>query len=148
MTATPAKQLATFLARFSPGIVALTKTARARLRKRLPGAIEMVYDNYNALVVGYSPTERPSDAILSLVIFPKRVSVCFIQGKHLPDPSGVLLGDANQVRFIRLDAGAAILDTPAIRALLADAIAFGDTPFALKSLMVIRSISQQPRPRR
>ena len=63
----------------------------------------MVYDNYNALVIGYSPTERPSDAVLSLVIFPKRVSVCFIQGKHLPDPDGVLQGNGNQVRFIRLD---------------------------------------------
>ena len=43
--------------------------ARAKLRKLLPGAIEMVYDNYNALVIGFSPTERPSDAVLSLVIF-------------------------------------------------------------------------------
>src|SRR5258708_10829326 len=124
MTATPAKQLATFLARFSPGIVALTKTARARLRKRLPGAIEMVYDNYNALVIGSSPTERPSDAILSLVIFPKRVSVCFIQGKHLPDPHAVLLGGGNQVRFLRLDAGAAILDAPPVQTLVSEAIAF------------------------
>src|SRR5258708_18343392 len=110
------KQLATFLARFSPEIVALAKAARARLRKRLPGAIEMVYDNYNALVIGYSPTERPSDAILSIVIWPRRVSVCFIQGKHLPDPAGVLIGDGNQVRFIRLDTDAAILDPSAVQA--------------------------------
>jgi hypothetical protein len=148
MTATPAKQLAGFLARFSPGIVALAKAARGRLRKRLPGAIEMVYDNYNALVIGFSPTERPSDAILSLVIFPKRVSVCFIQGKHLPDPHRVLVGDGNQVRFIRLDADAAILDTPPIRALVAEAIAFGETPFAGRGRLVIRAISKKQRPRR
>jgi hypothetical protein len=128
--------------------VALAKTARAKLRKRLPGAIEMVYDNYNALVIGFSPTERPSDAILSLVIFPKRVSVCFIQGKHLPDPHGVLVGDGNQVRFIRLDADAAILDTPAIRALVSEAIAFGETPFAGRGRLVIRAISKKQRPRR
>jgi hypothetical protein len=148
MTAPPAQQLATFLARFSPGIVALAKTARAKLRKRLPGAIEMVYDNYNALAIGFSPTERPSDAILSLVIFPKRVSVCFIQGKHLPDPHGVLVGDGNQVRFIQLDADAAILDTPAIRALVSEAIAFGETPFAGRGRLVIRAISKKQRPRR
>jgi hypothetical protein len=148
MTAPPAQQLATFLARFSPGIVALAKTARAKLRKRLPGAIEMVYDNYNALAIGFSPTERPSDAILSLVIFPKRVSVCFIQGKHLPDPHGVLVGDGNQVRFIQLDADAAILDTPAIRALVSEAIAFGETPFAGRGRLVIRAISKKHRPRR
>ena len=143
-----AQQLAGFLAKFNPPIATLAKAARAKLRKGLPGAIEMVYDNYNALVIGYSPTERPSDAILSIVIFPKKVSICFIQGKHLPDPRGLLQGDGNQVRFIRLDEGAAILDTPAIRALVSEAMAFGETPFRGKGLLVIRSISKKQRPRR
>ena len=118
------------------------------MRQLLPGAVEMVYDNYNALVIGYSPTERPSDAILSIVIWPRKVSICFIQGKHLPDPHGVLQGAGNQVRFIRLDADAAILDTPAIRTLVGEAIAFGETPFRGKGLIVIRSISKKQRPRR
>jgi hypothetical protein len=147
-TASPAKQLSTFLARFSPEIVALARTARAKFRKRLPGATEMVYDNYNALVIGYSPTERPSDAILSLVIFPKRVSVCFIQGRHLPDPDQVLQGDGNQVRFVRLDAGAAILDTAPLRALVTAAIAFGETPFGGRGRLVVRAIAKRQRPRR
>jgi hypothetical protein len=144
----PAKQLSLFLSRFSPDIVKLAKAARAKLRKRLPGAIEMVYDNYNALVIGFSPTERPSDAILSIVIWPKKVSICFIQGKHLPDPQHVLQGDGNQVRFIGLDAGAAILDTPAIRTLVSEAIAFGESPFRGKGLLVIRAIAKKQRPRR
>ena len=144
----PAKQLTMFLSRFSPDIIALAKAARAKLRKRLPGAVEMVYDNYNALVIGFSPTERPSDAILSIVIWPKKVSICFIQGKHLPDPQHVLQGDGNQVRFIGLDAGAAILDTPAIRTLVSEAVAFGESPFRGKGLLVIRAISKKQRPRR
>ena len=144
----PAKQLTLFLSRFSPDIVKLAKAARAKLRKRLPGAVEMVYDNYNALVIGFSPTERPSDAILSIVIWPKKVSICFIQGKHLPDPQHVLQGDGNQVRFIGLDAGAAILDTPAIRTLVSEAVAFGESPFRGKGLLVIRAIAKKQRPRR
>ena len=144
----PAKQLAGFLAKFNPPIVKLAKAARASLRRRLPGAIEMVYDNYNALVIGYSPTERPSDAILSIVVFPKKVSLCFVQGKHLPDPERVLAGDGNQVRFITLDQGAAILDTPAIGALVCEAIAFGEMPFAGPGRLVIRSISKKQRARR
>ena len=147
-TPSPAKQLSGFLAKFNPPIAKLAKAARARLRKRLPGAIEMVYDNYNALVIGFSPTERPSDAILSLVIFPKRVSVCFLQGKHLPDPQRVLVGAGNQVRFIRLDEDAAILDTAPLRALVAEAIAFGETPFRGKGRLVIRAIMKTQRPRR
>ena len=144
----PAKQLSTFLARFSPGIIALAKAGRARLCERLPGAVEMVYDNYNALVIGFSPTERPSDAILSLVIFPKRVSVCFIQGKHLPDPHRLLAGDGNLVRFIRLDDNVAILDTRSIRALIKTAIAFGEMPFAGPRRLVVRAINRKRRPRR
>jgi hypothetical protein len=144
----PAKQLASFLRRFRPEIATLARAARAKLRKRLPGAIEMVYDNYNALVIGYSPTERPSDAILSLVIFPKRVSICFIYGKHLPDPSGVLQGDGNQVRFMRLDEGAVVLDTAPVQALVREATAFGDAPFGGKPGLVIRAIARKQRPRR
>ena len=147
-TSSPAQQLRTFLARFNPEIVKLAKTARTKLRKRLPGAIEMVYDNYNALVIGFSPTERPSDAIVSIVIFPKRVSVCVIQGKHLPDPHRVLQGDGNQVRFIRLDERAAILDTPAVRAVLSEAVAFGGERFAGTRRLVIRAIMKKQRPRR
>lgn len=144
----PAKQLASCLNRFSPEIAALARLARAKLRKRLPGAIEMVYDNYNSLVIGYSPNPRPSDAILSLVIFPKKVSVCFIQGKHLPDPHRVLNGDGNQVRFIRLEQGAAILDTAPVGALVSEAIAFGDVPFAGRRQLVVRAIARKQRPRR
>jgi len=147
-TPTPATQLRSFLDRFSPEIAALARAARAKLRKRLPGAIEMVYDNYNALVIGFSPTERPSDAILSVVIFPKRVSICFIQGKHLPDPDGVLMGGGNQVRFVRLDEDARILDTPPLRTLIAEAIDFGETPFRGRGQLVIRAISRKQRPRR
>jgi hypothetical protein len=144
----PAKHLASFLGRFRPEIAALARAARAKLRRRLPGAIEMVYDNYNALAIGFSPTERPSDAILSIVVFPKRVSICFLQGKHLPDPHRVLVGDGNRVRFIRLDEAAAILDTAPLRALVSEAIAFGETPFAGKGRLVVRAIATKQRPRR
>src|SRR3954469_5643978 len=108
---TPSAQLAGFVRRFSPAIASLARAARAKLRKRLPRAIEMVYDNSYALVIGYSPTERPSDAILSLVIYPKKVSVCFLYGKHLADPDGLLEGEGNQVRWIRLEPGAETLDS-------------------------------------
>ena len=147
-TPSPARQLDTFLARFSPEIVALAKAARAKFRKRFPRAVEMVYDNFNALVIGYSPTERPSDAVFSIVIYPACVNLYFIRGAHLPDPEGVLKGAGNQGRHIRLDAGAAILDTPAIRAVMSEAIAFGETPFRGKGRLVIRAIMKKQRPRR
>jgi hypothetical protein len=147
-SASPAKQLAGFLARFDPRNATVARAARAKLRRRLPRAIEMVYDNYNALVIGFSATMRPSDAIVSIVIYPRAVNLCFLHGRHLADPAGLLRGAGNQVRSLRLDQGAAILDTPPVRALLAAAIAFADTPFAGPHRLVIRSISATRRPRR
>jgi hypothetical protein len=144
----PAQQLAGFIARFQPEVAALIRAARARLRKRLPRAVEMVYDNYNALVIGFGPTERASEAIVSIVAYPRWVSVCFLQGAHLPDPLGVLIGGGKQVRHIRLDADAAILDTPPIRALIAEALKFSGEPFDGRKRLVIRAICAKQRPRR
>ena len=144
----PAKQLATFMARYSPGIMKLAKKARATLRKRLPRAVEMAYDNYYGLVIGYSPTERPSDAILSILIARDHVTLCLLHGAHLPDPAGLLQGSGSRVRHFRLDDRAAILETPAVRALIAAAIKFSDEPFTGKPQLVIRAIAKKQRPRR
>jgi hypothetical protein len=48
----PAKQLAGFIARFDPQVAKLVRAARVVLRKRWPTAVELVYDNYNALAIG------------------------------------------------------------------------------------------------
>ena len=53
---TPAKQVAGFIAKFDPAIAKLIRGARAKVRKRLPTAVELVYDNYNALAIGFGPT--------------------------------------------------------------------------------------------
>ena len=60
------KQLKSFIERFEPKHQALIRTTRRALRKRLPTAHELVYDNYNFFVIGYCSTERPSDCVISL----------------------------------------------------------------------------------
>ena len=57
-------RFAGFLARYSPAVAACARGVLVRLRKQVPGAVELVYDNYNALVVGFGATERASDAVL------------------------------------------------------------------------------------
>jgi len=54
----PSKQLAAFLDRYEPAIAARTRAALAILRKRLGTATELVYDNYNALAIGFGPSDR------------------------------------------------------------------------------------------
>src|SRR5437764_7606622 len=109
-----AKQLAGFMAKYTPDIVAQARKVLAAMRKRLPGAVELVYDNYNGLVVGFGPTERPSEAVFSVVIYPRQVSLCFLYGASLPDPDGLLRGEGRQVRNIILDS-AERLDRPEVR---------------------------------
>ena len=99
---TAESQLKSFIAKFDRKSQVLIRAARRALRARLPAANELVYDNYNFFVIGYSPTERPSDTIVSLTAGSSGIGLCFIHGATLRDPKKILLGSGNQTRFIRL----------------------------------------------
>ena len=103
------------------------RAIRAALRKRFPTANELVYDNYNFFVIGYSSSERPSDAIVSMAANSKGVGLCFIYSASLPDPQQRLSGSGSQTRFVRLPSPAT-LSEPTIAALLRAAIAESDPP--------------------
>jgi hypothetical protein len=144
----PEKQLAGFIAKYTPEIGALGRAARAKMRTRLPGAIELVYDNYNALAIGFGPNERASDVIVSIVLYPRWVSLFFFHAAKLPDPQGLLKG-SKAVRHIVLG-GVADLDRPAVRALVAHALAAAAVPLdgTSRRRMIIKSVSAKQRPRR
>jgi Domain of unknown function (DU1801) len=143
------EQLASFIDRFDAGNAALIRSARKTLRKRLPAANELVYDNYNFFVIGYCSTERPSDCIVSIAAAANGVGLSFYYGASLPDPRNLLLGSGRQNRFIRIESPATLTD-PGVEELIAAAIAQGDTPLPAsgKGRLIIRSISKKQRPRR
>ena len=150
MTAkSPESQLSAFMARYTPEIVALARGALKKMRTRLPGAIQLVYDNYNALVIGFGPTDRASDAIFSIVLYPRWVTLFFLNGVNLPDPTKILKGSGKRVRHIVLD-DAATLDKAEVRALMARALKQeGDSlKHGRAGRIVIKSISAKQRPRR
>jgi hypothetical protein len=142
-------QLATFIAKYSPEVQRVFRRTRSKMLARLPGAIELVYDNYNALVIGYGPTERPSEALFSIVANPRHVTLCFLTGAKLADPGGILQGEGNVVRHVRLT-DITVLDLPEVRALMTQAIGTAGAPMDDKRRhkLVIRSISKKQRPRR
>ena len=146
---TPARQVAGFLARFDPKIAHIARHARMALRRRLPTSLELVYDNFHALVMAFGASERASDCIVSLAVYPSGVSLNFYYGAALPDPERILLGSGDQNRFIRLES-AEVLEEPAVEALIGAAVAHAKTPLprAGKGRTVIRSISARQRPRR
>jgi hypothetical protein len=147
-------QLDAFLAKYDPEVEAFARRALAKMRKLVPGAIEMVYDNFNWLVIGFSPTERPSEAIFSLVLPAGRVTLCFLQGAGLPDPAKRLQGSGNVVRNIRLyDAGkpdAKVLDDPEVLDLINVALNRAKVPMpaGARRKLIIRAIAAKQRPRR
>ena len=143
---TAEEQLDAFLAKFAPPIIALAKEVRARMRARLPNAVELVYDNYNALVIGYGPTEKPSEAVFSIAMYPKWINLFFLHGAELPDPKRLLQGEGRGVRHIRLTS-AADLDAAPVKKLMAEALKRAK-PMEGPARLVIRSISAKQRPRR
>ena len=147
--AAPASQLNAMIARFDPAIQKVVRQARTKLRKRLPAAVEVVYDNYNALAIGYGSSEKKGDLIVSLAVYARGVNLYFIYGVALPDPRGLLQGAGNQGRFVRLES-ASMLDRREIDDLLKAAIAEADTPLPARGngYTVIKSVSPNQRRRR
>jgi hypothetical protein len=145
----PARQLAGFIDKYDPAVAKLARSLRSAMQKRLPTANQLVYDNYQFLAIGFSPTERASDAIFSLAVSPKGVSLCFIYGVTLPDPDKILLGSGNQTRTIRLEGPATLAKAPVERLIKAAIVqAKAPLPKTGKGKLIIKSISAKQRPRR
>lgn len=145
----PEAQLAAFLAKYTPEIATQARAVRARLQQSFPGGIEFVYDNYNALVIGYGPSERVSEAVLSIAVYPRWITLFFLHGAGLDDPQQLLKGRGKQVRNVRLGEPDDLL-LPAVQTLIALAIAPTQAAFTSAAALrtVIKSISARQRSRR
>jgi hypothetical protein len=142
-------QLDGFIDRFTPEVAALARALLARARARMPGATIIAYDNYNALALGFGRSEKAGEAILSLAVMPRWVTLCFFRGTSLPDPHGLLKGEGSRIRHVRLHAPEEF-DDPRVQALIAAALDLTDWPIdpAAVEGLVIKSISAKQRPRR
>ncbi len=143
------RQLESFIDKFSPEIAAIARASLRKMEQRMPGATRLVYDNYNALAIGFGPHARASDAVFSIAVFPRWVSLFFLYGAELEDANKILKGSGNRVRHIVLGS-ARDLDSPTIRSLMADALKLSDPlmPSSGRGSLIIKSISPKQRPRR
>ena len=142
-------ELEAFRAKYLPEVAEQGRLAVEHLQARLPGCEAMVYDNYNFMVVGFSPDGKAGHAFLSIAQAPRWATMCFLFGIDLDDPDGLLSGSGSQVRSIRL-AAASDLKLPAIKQLVEQAIARSRTPYdsTRTGQLVIKSVSAKQRPRR
>ena len=96
------KDLLQFLKPFSAETIDLVIWLREFVWDLCPEANELIYDNYNAVAFGWSPTEKSSYTICSIAIYRTNQSIHFgfYWGSELSDPDKVLLGKGNQYRYI------------------------------------------------
>jgi hypothetical protein len=142
-------QIDELMSKYEPDVQKVARGALAKMRKRLPGAMQLVYDNYNALVIAFAATDRRSDIVLSIVLYPRWVSIFFLRGALLPDPEKLLRGSGTTIRHVVLDR-ASDLDDPAIRALIAAAVERADPPIdrSGRGRIVVKLLLKKQRPRR
>lgn len=142
-------ELNSFIDKFTPEVAELTRALLAKMEARIPGAAILVYDNYNALAIGFCPSDKARQAVLSLAVMPRWVTLCFLQGVGLPDPHGLLKGSGSHVRHIRLHTTDAI-DDPDIQQLISEALNRSEPPIdpGREQELIIKSISAKQRPRR
>jgi hypothetical protein len=142
-----AKRLDALIDAYTPTVAAIARGVLTRLRKQVPGAIELVGDRYTGLAIGFSPTERPTDAPLGIVLYPRRVNLFFLRGATLRDPQRLLQGMGTVVRHIAIH-DPALLDDPDVQALVAQARAQARIRFPRRRRMIIGSASAKRRSRR
>jgi hypothetical protein len=141
------KRLDAFMDAYTPTVANIARGVLARLRRQVPGAIELVGDRYTGLVIGFSPTERPADATLSIVLYPRWVNLFFLRGASLRDPGRLLEGTGSVVRHLTLH-DPTLLDDRDVRALVAQARAQACVGFPRRRRTIIKSVSSKRRSRR
>jgi hypothetical protein len=95
------KDLTEFLQPFSKEIQELAMWLREFIWDLYPNTNELIYDNYNAVAFGWSPTDRVGHTFCSIAVGSnKYVHFGFYWGSQIADPEKKLLGKGNQYRYI------------------------------------------------
>ena len=96
------KDLKKFLKAFGGEITKRVMWLREFVWNLYPQTNELIYDNYNAVAFGWSPTDRVGHTFCSVAVgrTSKNVHFGFYWGSEISDPKKILLGQGNQYRYI------------------------------------------------
>lgn len=141
-------QLDNFIDQYSPELASDARAVLGWLTEQLKAATRLVYDNYNALVIAFSVSEKPGDIILSIALYPKYVTLFFANGAALSDPNRILEGRGSTIRGLKLRPISRV-QSAEVLALIDSAVSLADPlPRTGEGRMIIKSISAKQRPRR
>ena len=96
------KDLLKFLKPFDPQTKDLVFWLREFVWDLYPEANELIYDNYNALAVGWSPTDRVGHTFCNIAVgrTSNNIHFGFYWGSKIVDPDKLLIGNGNQYRYL------------------------------------------------
>src|ERR1700728_2638015 len=96
------KVLKKFLKPFPAGINEIVFWLREFVWDLYPKTNELIYDNYNAVAFGWSPTDRVGHTFCSIAVgrTSGNVHFGFYWGSQITDPKKILIGEGNQYRYI------------------------------------------------
>jgi hypothetical protein len=99
------KDLVKFLKPFSSAITETVLWLREFVWDLYPQTNELIYDNYNAVAFGWSPTDKVGHTFCSIAVgrTSKNIHFGFYWGSEISDPNKILLGQGNQYRYILVD---------------------------------------------
>ena len=96
----PNPQLETFLDPYSDNIRMLAMKLRDFLTSLVPQANELIWDNYNAVAMAYSKSEKLKDAFCHIAVYAKHVNFGFNRGVELTKTSIELEGQGKLIRHL------------------------------------------------
>src|ERR1700739_4936251 len=102
MSKDEAADLIKFMLPYPDKVKAAALWLRAFVWDLYPETNELIYDNYNAVAFGWSPTDKAGDVFCSIAIFNYHVNFCFNRGTDFPDQKKILLGDGTQYQYIKV----------------------------------------------
>jgi len=144
-------QLLNFLRPFDKEITNLVFWLRNFVWDLYPESNELIYDNYNAVAFGWSPTDRLGHTFCSIAVgrTSKNVHFGFYWGNEITDTKNILLGKGNQYRYILVKTKNEF-PKPYIRQLLKEAFANSvakvkDKKQFMKGLTIVKSVSAKKR---
>jgi hypothetical protein len=141
--------LSKFLTPFPAHVREITLWLREFVWDLYPDSNELIYDNYNALALGWSPTDKASDVFCSIAVYSNHVNFGFNRGSEISDTDKILNGEGSLYRKISIKSENDFPKTQ-IKKLLKEAHAnslarLKDGKQVLKGVTITKSISAKKR---
>jgi hypothetical protein len=96
------KDLIKFMLPYPDAVKAAALWLREFVWDLYPETNELIYDNYNAVAFGWSPTDKAGDVFCSIAVASDHVNFGFNRGVDIADPGKILLGNGSQYRYIQV----------------------------------------------